>query len=98
VGAYRSIFKAPAYAAALSQAAVCYLGFVVVVGRSGSCKTALLRTITHQTQIPLLNLGLDLSREFLPVTFRERKLKASDIIAEILDAQDSQRRGADNSK
>ena len=93
-----NIFKATDFAAALDQAAARYQKIALLVGRPGSGKTALLRTISQQMNIPLLNLGLDLSTKLLPLTVRERKLNASAIIADILDAQESPRLAVDNTE
>jgi len=94
----RNIFKTTDYTAALDQAGARYHKLAAVVGKPGSGKTALLKKIAEETQIPILNLGLELSRRLLSLTIRERKLKASDIIADFLDAQEASRLAVDNTE
>lgn len=96
--ARQNIFKAKDYVAALGQATVRYHKLAMVVGRPGSGKTALLKAISEQQEIPLLNLGLELSRKLLSLTIRERKLKASDIIADLLDTHKGPRLAVDNTE
>ena len=71
--------------AALDQASKRAHRLVLVVGRAASGKTTLLRLIAKQRDIPLLNLGLDLSRNLLKVPARDRKLQAPEITAKLLD-------------
>lgn len=92
------IFKDVDYCAALELAATRYHKIVVVVGRAGSGKSALLRTISKQQQMPLVNLGYELSKALLGLTIRERKLKAADIVADLLDAQNALRLAVDNTE
>ncbi len=81
---------------ALHHAASCYYKIVLVVGRSGSGKTNLLKKVCEEMQIPLINLGLTLSQKLLPLTSRERKLKSLEIISELIDAQAAPRLAVDN--
>lgn len=85
-------------AAALDQAAARYQKIALIVGRPGSGKSALLRNIAQQMNMPLVNLGLEFSTKLLPLTTRERKLRASDIIADILDARESPHLAVDNTE
>ena len=94
----QNMFKGEDYIAALDQAATRYHKLALVVGRPGSGKTALLKAISQQMQIPLLNLGLELSKKLLSLTIRERKLKAADIIADLLDADEPPRLAVDNTE
>lgn len=96
--AHQNIFKPTEITSAITQAGARYHKVVLVVGGPGSGKTALLRSLSDQLHIPLLNLGLELSKKLLSLTLRERKLKASDIIADLLDAQESQRLAVDNTE
>jgi hypothetical protein len=98
VTAHRNLFKASDYQAALEQAASRYHKLALVVGRPGSGKTALTKSICAQLQVPLLNLGLELSRKLLSLTIRERKLRASDIVADLLDSQEEARLAVDNTE
>lgn len=94
----QNIFRVTEYTAALDHAAARYHKLALVVGWPGSGKTALLKTISEQEQIPQLNLGLELSRKLLSLTIRERKLKASDIIADLLNVQEVSRLAVDNTE
>jgi hypothetical protein len=99
VGAYtHNTFKAEQYDAALAQTACNYYKLLMVVGAPGSGKTAFLRSISEKCQIPLLNLGLELSKKLLSLTVTERRLKASDVIADLLDACGSARLAVDNTE
>ncbi len=92
------VFKATDSAAALAQAAARYQKIALVVGHPGSGKSALLRAIAKQMNMPLLNLGLALSTKLLSLTARERKLKASDIVADLLESTESPRLAVDNTE
>jgi AAA+ ATPase superfamily predicted ATPase len=72
----------------ISRAELSYYKLIIVVGKSGSGKTTLLRRISEELHIPMLNLGLELSRRLLSLTNKQRKLMAAEIIEEILDEQD----------
>jgi ABC-type ATPase with predicted acetyltransferase domain len=71
----------------ISRAELSYYKLIIVVGKSGSGKTTLLRRISEELHIPMLNLGLELSRRLLSLTNKQRKLMAAEIIEEILDEQ-----------
>ena len=71
----------------ISKAESSYYKLIVVVGKSGSGKTALLRQFSEEFQFPLLNLGLELSRRLLSLTIKQRKLMAAEIIEDILEEQ-----------
>lgn len=92
------IFKIGDCAAALAQAAARYHKIALVVGPPGSGKTALLRALAEQQNMPLLNLGLALGAKLLPLTARERKLDASDIITDLFDSQESPALAVDNTE
>jgi len=66
----------------ISNAESSYYKLIVVVGKSGSGKTALLRRISEEFQLPLINLGLELSRRLLSLTIKQRKLKVEEILEE----------------
>jgi hypothetical protein len=98
VDGHQNIFKDIDYSAAINQAAIRYYKIALVVGRSGSGKTNLLKKICGQMQIPLINLGIELSQKLLPLTTRERKLKTCEIVSEVIDAQDAPRLAIDNTE
>jgi len=94
----QNIFKDIDYSAAINHAAARYYKIALVVGKSGSGKTNLLKKICGQMQIPLINLGIELSQKLLPLTTRERKLKTCEIVSELIDAQDAPRLAIDNTE
>jgi hypothetical protein len=98
VGAYQNVFRDTDYILAIEQAAARYYKIVLVVGKSGSGKTNLLKKICGQMQIPLINLGIELSQKLLPLTTRERKLKTCEIVSELIDVQDAPRLAIDNTE
>ena len=83
---------------AISKAGVSSYKLLLLAGKSGTGKTRLLWHISQEMGIPLINLGLLLSRQLLSLTVRQRKLKVSDIIEDILDEQDAARIGVDNTE
>jgi len=94
----QNIFKDIDYSAAINQATARYYKIALVVGSSGSGKTNLLKKLCEQMQLPLINLGIGLSQKLLPLTSRERKLKACEIVSELIDAQDAPRLAIDNTE
>lgn len=98
MGGFQNIFKGTDYSVAINQAATRYYKLILIVGRSGSGKTKLLNKICEQMQIPLINLGLSLSQKLLPLTSREHKLKTSEIISELIDAQNTPQLVVDNTE
>jgi type II secretory pathway predicted ATPase ExeA len=98
VGTCLNVFNSAEYISAIEQASVRYYKIVLVVGSSGSGKTHLLKKICDQMQIPLVNLGVGLSQKLLPLTIREHKLKASEIISEIIDTHDAPQLAVDNTE
>lgn len=96
--AFQNIFKSTDINSAIAQAGTRYHKLVLVVGGPSSGKTALLRYLSDQFHIPMLNLGLELSKKLLNLTVRERKLKASDLIADLLDTQEAPRLAVDNTE
>lgn len=94
----QNIFQESAINQAIDQAAACYHKLLLIVGNQGSGKTTLLRRISEQKQCTLLNLGLELSKKLLNLTFKERKLKAFDIITDLSDVQASSCLAVDNTE
>jgi len=82
----------------ISRAELAYYKLIIVVGKSGSGKTTLLRRISEELHIPLLNLGLELSRRLLSLTNKQRKLMVAEIIEEIFDEQDATTLVIDNTE
>lgn len=91
-------FKAEEFDAAMDQAASQYYKLLMVVGPAGSGKTAFLRSVSEKYQIPMLNLGLDLCKKLLSFTITERKLKASDVISDLVETYGTDRLAVDNTE
>lgn len=66
-----------------------YYRLILVVGPSGSGKTRMLLEVCDRTDMPIINVNLDLSRNMLELTGRQRALQVPKILGEILNAFDS---------
>lgn len=71
----------------LASAAVRFYRLVLVVGPMGAGKTPLLRALSQEAEIPYINLNLKLSQRLLDLTARQRALRVSRVLADIVDAQ-----------
>jgi hypothetical protein len=71
---------------------------LVVVGPPGSGKTHLVQELTAALNWPLVNLGKDASERLLSMTVRQRKLRAEEMIADVLDAAHQQKVCLDNNE
>jgi len=85
-------------AAAINQAKARYAKLLLIVGRPGTGKTVLLQTVAEQFGMPIINLGLELSRRLLPLTIRERKLRAADLIGDLFDETKAHCLAVDNTE
>lgn len=70
--------------ARLEKVGELYHRLLLIVGTSGSGKTAALQEIADQTAAPLVNVNLELSRRLLDLTERQRALQLSSVLEEIL--------------
>lgn len=66
----------------LSGVADLYHRLVLVVGPSGSGKTTALRVLAQADGLPLVNVGIELSRRLLDLTERQRVLQAPRLLEE----------------
>ena len=71
---------------------------LVVVGPAGSGKTHLVQELTATLNWPRVNLGKDASERLLSMTVRQRKLRAEEMIANVLDAAHQQKVCLDNTE
>lgn len=71
---------------AIDQAAELYHRLILLVGPPGTGKTALLRGIHENTQAPLININLELSRRMLEFTERQRSLQLPRLLQGIVAA------------
>ncbi len=61
-----------------------YHRLVIVVGPHRSGKTKALTTVAARHGWPLVNLGLELSERLLPLTARQRPLRAAGLVGDIV--------------
>jgi hypothetical protein len=94
----QNIFQEATSDQALDQAAARFNKLLLIVGKQGVGKTALLNKIAEQKQCTLLNLGLELSKKLLNFTVNDRKLKAFDIISDLFDVQRNSCLAVDNTE
>ncbi len=70
----------------LSGIAHNYNRLVLLVGPSGSGRTAALRSLAQSKKVPVLNLGADISRRLLDLTERQRVLQLPRLLEEAVAA------------
>jgi len=66
------------------QASGFYYRLVLVVAPSGSGKTSALREVQQSLDAPLVNVNLEISRRMLDLTGRQRALRVSRLLEDIL--------------
>ncbi len=64
-----------------------YHRLLLLVGPAGSGKTAALKALSRQRDLPYLNLNLTLSQRLLALTARQRPLRVHRVLMEIVDEQ-----------
>lgn len=69
----------------LQSAEGLYHRLVLVVGRAGSGKTALLQAIAKELGVAVLNVNLALSGELLPLTAKQRSLRLPGLLDQIVE-------------
>jgi len=67
------------------QADELYHRLVILVGMAGSGKTAALQDVHERTAAPLININLELSRQMLDLTERQRALQLPRLLSESVD-------------
>ncbi|HLA80253.1 MAG TPA: BREX-3 system P-loop-containing protein BrxF [Thermoleophilia bacterium] len=70
----------------IGQAAGLYHRLVMLVAPAGAGKTAALHDVHQRTDVPLLNVNLELSRRMLELTERQRALQLPRLLSEIVSA------------
>ena len=68
----------------IGQAADLYHRLVMLVAPAGAGKTAVLRAVHERTAAPLVNVNLDLSRQLLDLTARQRTLQLPHLLSNIV--------------
>lgn len=69
----------------INHAAGMYHRLVVVVSPAGAGKTAALQEVSKRTSAPLVNVNLELSRELLELTERQRSIQLPRILSGIVE-------------
>lgn len=69
----------------IAQAAELYHRLVILVGIAGSGKTAALQDVHMRTAVPLININLELSRQMLDLTERQRALQLPRLLSDSVD-------------
>jgi hypothetical protein len=80
----------------IDQAADLYHRLVILAAPAGAGKTAALRTVHERTTAPLVNVNLELSRQLLDLTFRQRSLQLPLLLANIAAASAAEMTLLDN--
>lgn len=75
-----------------------YNKLVIIAGPSGSGKTRLLTQLADELDIPVVNLSLKMSERLLPLTKRQRRLKAEEIARDVIDEQNQSSVCVDNTE
>lgn len=73
-----------------------YYRLLLLVAPSGSGKTACLKRVQAQEDVPCLNVSLELSRQLLPLTERQRALQLPQLLETTVAAMESDRTLLDN--
>jgi len=68
----------------IEQAAGLYHRLLLVVASAGAGKTSALQNVQERTTAPLINVNLELSRQMLDLTEKQRRLKVPQLLEEIL--------------
>ncbi|MEW5957229.1 MAG: BREX-3 system P-loop-containing protein BrxF [Chloroflexota bacterium] len=82
----------------IDEVATLYHRLVLVVAPSGGGKTRALREVSQRTGFPYLNLNLELSRQLLDMTERQRLMRVSRLLGDMVNAQVAQAVLLDNTE
>jgi hypothetical protein len=83
---------------AVSSAKGGYNKLVIIAGPSGSGKTRVLIQLADRLNMPVVNLSLKMSERLLPLTKRQRSLKAEEIALDVIDEQNESSACVDNTE
>jgi len=61
-----------------------YYRLVLVIGQHSSGKTSVLRKVNERINAPLINVSLEMSRQLIGLTDMQRKLRAAEILSELV--------------
>jgi len=73
----------------IAQVTELYHRLVIVAGPPGSGKTTALKMVHERTAAPLINVNLELSRRMLDLTAQQRALQLPRLLAEIVNAAET---------
>lgn len=62
-----------------------YYKLVLLVGKAGSGKTVVLNDVANELGVPVINVNLKLSEQLLELTPKQRTLRLSQLLDEIID-------------
>jgi hypothetical protein len=82
----------------IDEVATLYHRLILVVAPSGGGKTRALREVSQRTGFPYLNLNLELSRQLLDMTERQRLMRVSRLLGDMVNAQAAQAVLLDNTE
>lgn len=61
-----------------------YYRLIIVAGPMGSGKTGVLRSVSDKTGAPIVNVNLEVSRDLLPMTERQRSVRLPRVMEQIV--------------
>ena len=70
----------------LSGVAELYSRLVLLVGHPGSGRTTVIRELADSEGVPVVNVGVEISRRLLELTERQRVLQLPQLLEEVVDA------------
>jgi hypothetical protein len=82
----------------INQTAILYHRLILVVAPSGSGKTKVLQEVAKRTGGRYINVSLDLSRQLLDFTERQRTLQVSRVLSDIVGKDNEQAVLLDNTE
>jgi hypothetical protein len=74
----------------IDQVAELYHRLVLLVASAGAGKTAALRDVQQRRGVPLVNVNLELSRQMLDLTERQRALQLPRLLSDVVNASESE--------
>ncbi|MGO8746110.1 MAG: BREX-3 system P-loop-containing protein BrxF [Thermoguttaceae bacterium] len=74
----------------IDQVAELYHRLVIFVAPAGAGKSAALRDVQKRRGVPLVNVNLELSRQMLDLTERQRALQLPRLLSDVVNASESE--------